>query len=296
MVNKFYTLKKGDTIGVAAPSARFDGEKLDKGISCLRDLGFDVHVPQSIFKKKRYLAGEDISRAMVVNELFADPDIKGIIAARGGFGAMRMLDYLDWELIQSNPKLFMGFSDATALLNSIILRTEFGTVHGPNLVSLADADPQTLSSFYQTITGIPADIFISQGNCLKPGQARGKLMGGNISTLTHLIGTRFQPDFNGAVLFLEDVGEPAYKIDRMLSQMKMVNLFQGIQGLITGSFENCKNQEYLPQILLEIFDGYGVPILMGLTSGHAKVNLSLAMGGMVVLDATNAQLKWQNAP
>ena len=293
MTNKFYTLEKGDTIGVAAPSARFDDQKLEKGILCLRELGFDVHVPQEIFKKKRYLAGEDLSRAMIVNELFANPDIKGIIAARGGFGAMRMLDFLDWELIQSSPKLFMGFSDTTALLTSIIQRTGFKVVHGPNLVSLAEADPQTLSSFYQSITGIAGDIFIDHGHCLKPGQARGKLIGGNISTLTHLIGTRFQPDFHGAVLFLEDVGEPAYKIDRMLSQMKMADMFQGIQGLITGSFENCANQNYLPQILLEIFGEYGVPILMGLNSGHSKVNLSLAMGVEVLLDAAKARLTWE---
>ena len=293
MTNEFYTIKKGDTIGVPAPSARFDDQRLEKGILCLRDLGFDVHVPQGIYKKKRYLAGDDLSRAMVVNELFADPHIKGIISARGGFGAMRMLDLLDWELIRNNPKLFMGFSDATALLTAIIQRTEFGVVHGPNLVSLAEAEPQTLSSFYRAITGISGDIFIDQGYCLKPGQARGKLIGGNISTLAHLIGTRFQPDFKGGVLFLEDVGEPAYKIDRMLSQMKMANLFQGIQGIISGSFENCKNQDYLPQILLDIFEEYRVPMLMGLTSGHAKINLSLAMGVEVVLDATNSRLIWQ---
>ncbi len=293
MVNNFHCIKKGDTIGVAAPSARFDMEKLDRGIACLRDLGFDVHVPQEVFKKKRYLAGEDQSRAKVVNDLFADPDIKGIISARGGFGAMRMLDFLDWKLIQNSPKLFMGFSDATALLTAIIQRTGFGVVHGPNLVSLAEADSQTISSFYRTITGIPGDFFIDQGLCLRSGQARGKFIGGNISTLTHLTGTRFQPDFRGAVVFLEDVGEPAYKIDRMLSQMKMANLFQGIQGVISGSFENCENQDYLSQILLEIFEEYGVPILMGLTAGHGKVNLSLAMGGEVVLDATNSRLTWQ---
>jgi muramoyltetrapeptide carboxypeptidase len=112
-----------------------------------------------------------------------------------------------------------------------------------------------------------------------------------MATLAHLIGTRFQPDFKGAVLFLEDVGEPAYKIDRMLSQMKMAGLFLGVQGVVTGSFERCENQEYIPEILSEIFDG--LPLLMGLAAGHGDLNLSLTMGLDVVLDTSRALLKWK---
>lgn len=290
MENRFYPVKIGDTIGVAAPSAGFDDQRLHQGIACLKDLGFKVQVPREIFKKKRYLAGEDASRAGVVNQLFADPGVKAIMAVRGGFGSMRMLDHLDWELIQTNPKLVIGFSDVTALLTALIQKTSMATVHGPNLVSLAEADPQTLDSFVQTITALPGDIMIPRGQCLSPGQARGKLMGGNMATLTHLMGTRFQPDFTGAVLFLEDVGEPAYKIDRMLSQMRMAGLLKKVRGVVTGAFENCENQDYIPQILMEIFDR--IPVLMGLSSGHGIPNLSLAMGLNVVLDASNARLHW----
>ncbi len=290
-MKKFYPLKKGDTIGVAAPSARFDEKKLNQGIDCLKNLGFQVHVPREIFGEKRYLAGDDASRAAVLNELFANPRIKGIISARGGFGAMRMLADLDWELIQQNPKLFMGFSDATALLMALIQQTQFAGVHGPNLVSLADADTETISSFSQAITGLPRDILIPQGLCLATGLVEGKLLGGNMATLAHLIGTPFQPDFKGAVLFLEDVGEPAYKIDRMLSQMKMAGLFLGVQGVVTGSFDSCENQEYIPKILSEIFDG--IPLLMGLAAGHGDLNLSLVMGLDVVLDTSRALLRWK---
>ncbi len=291
MMKRFYPLKKGDTIGVAAPSARFDDKRLNQGIDCLKDLGFQVHVPRAIFGEKRYLAGEDTSRAAVVNELFADPEIKGIIAARGGFGAMRILDYLDWELIRENPKLVVGFSDATALLNAMIQHTQLAVVHGPNLVSLAKGEPGTIASFYQAVTSFPTDILIARGLCLTPGKARGKLVGGNMATISHLIGTPYQPDFKGGVLFLEDVGEPAYKIDRMLSQMKMAGLLEGIKGVITGSFDNCENHEYIPGILSEIFDG--IPLLMGLTSGHGNINLSLTMGLDVVLDTSSSLLKWQ---
>ena len=290
-MKNFYPLKKGDTIGVAAPSARFDDKKLRKGIDCLEKMGFEVLLPEAIFGRKRYLAGEDHARASVVNELFANPKVDGIIAARGGFGAMRILEFLDWEMIQANPKLVIGFSDATALLSAVIQRTQFAVVHGPNLVSLANVDSITLSSFFQAITELPTDILLSLGGCLEPGQAQGKLVGGNLATLTHLIGTQFQPDFTGGVLFLEDVGEPAYKIDRMLSQMKMAGLFKGVQGVITGSFENCDNADYIPGILSEIFEG--VPLLMGLTSGHGDRNFSLAMGLEVVLDTSTARIKWQ---
>ncbi len=289
-MKRFYPLKKGDTIGVAAPSARFDDKKLNKGIDCLKNLGFKVHVPRAIFEKERYLAGDDSCRAAVVNELFADPGIKGIIAARGGFGAMRILDYLDWKMIRKNPKLVIGFSDATALLTTMIQQTQFAAVHGPNLVSLAKGESRTISSFYQAITELPGDILI-KGLCLEPGQAEGKLVGGNMATLSHLTGTPFQPDFTGGVLFFEDVGEPAYKIDRMLSQMKMAGMFLGIQGVVTGSFENCENQEYIPRILKEIFDG--IPLLMGLAAGHGDLNLSLTMGLDVVLDTSGRQLKWK---
>lgn len=290
-MKKFYSIKKGDTIGVAAPSARFDEKRLNLGIECLKTLGFKVRVPPAIFGEKRYLAGEDVARAAVVNELFADTDIKGIIAVRGGFGAMRMLDSLDWALIRENPKLVIGFSDATALLMAVIQQTQFPVVHGPNLVSLAGADPRSIASFYRAITEIPGELEIEQGRCLVPGIARGKLVGGNLATLTHLIGTTFQPDFRERILFLEDVGEPAYKIDRMLSQMRMAGVLKGVKGVITGSFENCENPEYIPQILSEVFEG--IPLIMGLASGHGKINLSIIMGLNAVLDTSNGTLKWQ---
>lgn len=292
MLDKIYRLKQGDTIGVAAPCARFDHGKLQQGIACLEDLGFRVHVPQGIYRKKRYLAGDDHSRAGIVNQLFADPGIKGIISARGGFGAMRILEHLDWELIKGNPKLFMGFSDNTAIITALIQEAGLAAVHGPNLVSLVDTLPENLTRFYQTITAGPRDIILDHGDCLRPGQARGFLTGGNMATLNHLIGTRFEPDFNGSILFLEDVGEPAYKIDRMLFQMKMAGLFSGVRGVVTGSFENCENPEYIPLIISEIFDEYKIPVLMGLDSGHSAVNLSLAMGERVLLDATGAKLAW----
>ncbi|MCA1792616.1 MAG: LD-carboxypeptidase, partial [Desulfobacteraceae bacterium] len=222
------------------------------------------------------------------------PDIKGIICARGGFGAMRMLAHLDWDLIRANPKLFVGFSDATALLITLMQQAGFSVVHGPNLVSLAHPDTSTLDTFFKAVTGTLTSVAADKAICLKPGRAKGILAGGNLATLTHLIGTRFAPDFSGAVLFLEDVGEPAYKIDRMLSQMKMAGLFTQLAAVVTGSFAGCDHPQYLPEIFIDIFGEYKVPVLMGLAAGHGGTNLSLTMGRQVLLDAEAKQLQWQD--
>ncbi len=288
----FPRLEKGDLMGVAAPCARFDQSLLNQGIACLKQLGFAVRIPEQIYEKKRYLAGEDLCRAAVINELAADPDVKGIICARGGFGAMRMLAHLDWDLIQTRPKLFVGFSDATALLTAVMQQAGISVVHGPNLVSLAAPDALTLDSFFAAVTGTLTAVTADDGMCLKPGQAKGVLAGGNLATLVHLVGTRFAPDFSGTVLFLEDVGEPAYKIDRMLSQMKMAGLFTHVSGVVTGAFTQCDQKEYLPEIFEDIFAEYNIPVLMGLASGHGKTNLSLAMGHHVFLDADAGLLQW----
>ncbi|WP_299979632.1 LD-carboxypeptidase [Desulfobacula sp.] len=285
-------LKSGDILGVCAPSARFDTEKLNKGIHVLKNLGFEVKVPEEIFKKKRYLAGDDVLRANVINKLFSDSDIDGIICARGGFGAMRILNHLNWNCIKQNPKPFIGFSDNTAILLSIIGETGNSVIHGPNVVSFASAPEKTIDSFYKTLMGSLDKIEVMDGQIIKPGKCTGVLKGGNISTISHLLGTKFQPDFKNTVLFLEDIGEPAYKIDRMLTQMKMAGLFNGIRGVITGAFKKCDNDEYIEEILSEIFEEYNVPILSGLDSGHGKVNLSLCMGAYIKMDTISSRIHW----
>ena len=285
-------LKPGNNLGICAPSARFDPEKLSLGIQILKKLGFKVTVPEEIFNKKRYLAGDDLVRANVVNRLFSDSDVDGIICARGGFGAIRILDQLNWNNIRQNPKPFIGFSDNTAILMAIMAETGAPVVHGPNVVSFADAPEETIDAFYQMLTGKTHKIDIKNQQVIKPGKCAGILKGGNLSTLSHLLGTRYQPDFKSAVLFFEDVGEPAYKIDRMLTQMKMAGLFEGIRGVIIGSFENCDNDEYVEDILFEIFDGYNIPILSGLESGHGKVNLSICMGTRIEIDTEPARICW----
>ncbi len=199
-------LEKGDQVGVAAPGARFDVTRLNQGIECLKILGFRVKAPDQIFGQKRYLAGNDQCRAEVIHGLVSDPDIRGIICARGGFGTLRMLPYLDWQLIRTHPKLFIGFSDATALLIPVMQRAGMGVIHGPNLVSLVNAGPATCTAFSNALTGQICVVSIARGGCVVPGRAAGVLVGGNLATLVHLLGTGFSPDFSNGVVFLEDVG------------------------------------------------------------------------------------------
>ncbi len=285
-------LNPGNILGVCAPSARFDTEKLNLGIQVLKDLGFKVKVPEEIFDKKRYLAGDDMVRADVVNRLFSDTDVDGIICARGGFGAIRILDHLSWNIIRQNPKPFIGFSDITAILMAIIAKTGVPVIHGPNVVSFAEASEETIDSFYQTLTGKTDEIDIKNWQAIIPGKCEGILKGGNLSTLSHLLGTAFQPDFKGTVLFLEDIGEPAYKIDRMLTQMKMAGLFEGLRGVIVGSFENSDIDEYVNEILFEVFERYNIPIFSGLESGHGKVNLSIYMGTQIKMNTEFGKISW----
>ncbi len=285
-------LRPGDTLGVCAPSGKFDTGLLEQGVHVLNALGFQVRLPEAIFNEKRYLAGDDRTRAGVIRALFADPDIHGIICARGGYGALRILDYLDWEIIGQNPKPFIGYSDITALLMAILSRTGVPVIHGPNLVSLASADQETLDAFVQVLTGPLAAIEISCGSVLSPGIAHGVIKGGNLATLSHLLGTPYQPDFTDAVLFIEDVGEPAYKIDRMLTQMKMAGMFDRIQGVVTGLFENCEDQSHVQEILTEIFVEYAIPVICGMPAGHGKTNRPFVMGKQVHMDTRTMTLEW----
>lgn len=308
-------LKPGSTIGVCAPSARFDEKKLNQGIKILHQMGYQTLIPEEIFHEKRYLAGEDMERVQVIHQLFSNPDIDAVMCARGGFGALRILEHLDWDLLAAQSKLFIGFSDITAILMPMVrqmkkqgsseiqtLGGDNGTsklkpfqssvIHGPTVASLATAQEKTIQSFQEIMAGHRHDIEISQGEVLKSGRCRGILTGGNMATISHLMGTRFQPDFTGCVLFLEDTGEPAYKIDRMLSHMKMAGAFNRIAGVVTGSFTDCRDETYIPEILLDTFSICEVPVITGLNAGHGRINLSLPMGEPVELQTKSRIIRW----
>ena len=240
--------------------------------------------PNRYLKKKDTWPGGDEQRARTLVELYQNPEVDAILCARGGFGAMRILPFVDWEKIKNNPKPLIGFSDATALLLSIVQKTGVPVIHGPTLLSLTDSDQFSRDVFCRTLQGKSSTIPIKKARVIKPGSCRGKLLGGNLATLSHLMGTPYQPNLAGCILFIEDIGEPAYKIDRMLSQMKIAGLFNVLKGVVVGKFIDCENEFYIDDILMDIFMDQDIPIVSGIQAGHGKVNHAFYMGLTMRLD------------
>jgi muramoyltetrapeptide carboxypeptidase len=283
-------LKPGATIGVCAPSGSFDPVRFEAGLSRVRDMGFEVHLPPGLSAQKRYLAGDDVHRAGIVNDLFQDPGIDAVLCARGGFGALRILPYLDFDLLNNHPKFVVGFSDITALLAEGVKQCPFPMIHGPVVTSLANASRESIDSLLLALSGPVPGMHLANGKIIRRGRASGRLVGGNLATLVSMVGTRFQPDFNDGILFLEDIREPAYKVDRMLTQMAFSGILAGVRGVVLGTFDHCGDETMIHDIVRERFNDPRVPILAGLSAGHGETNISLPLGGVVTLDADKHQL------
>ncbi|MGD9280565.1 MAG: LD-carboxypeptidase, partial [Desulfobacterales bacterium] len=233
-------LKPGDTIGFVAPASPFDPKIFLQGVRTLESMGFHTLVNDEIFEKTGYVAGNDVHRARLVNRLFKDTAINAIFCARGGFGSLRILPLLDYDLIRKNPKIFIGFSDITALLTAITNRSGLISFHGPVVTTLAGAAEMTCSALLGAVSSdMPLEIQPASGVVVQAGRAQGPLIGGNLTTLCHLLATPFETKFKNCILLIEDRGEALYRIDRMLFQMKLAGCFDGIAGLVLGSFEGC---------------------------------------------------------
>jgi len=279
-------LMPGDTVGIAAPAGPFDPTKFMKGKAVLESMGFRTFFDEGIFQKHGFFAGTDVQRADQVNRLFADPAVQAVICARGGYGSMRILRFLDFKIIQNNPKIFVGFSDISVLLFILHVRCSLVTFHGPVVTTLANTDEQTIAAMLKVMTADKIfDLKPEKGIALKPGVCSGVVVGGNLTTLCHLAGTPYTPNFNGKILFLEDRGEAPYRIDRMLTQMKLAGCFEGLKGLFLGSFEACGKLDDIFRIVQEVFNDVNIPILSGFEIGHARVNITIPIGLRATLDA-----------
>jgi muramoyltetrapeptide carboxypeptidase len=207
---------------------------------------------------------------------------------------MQILPYLDYEAIRRHPRLVMGFSDITALLCAVYRRSGLISCHGPVVTTLKNAGPKTLESVFNALAlnELPA-IQLETGIVLSPGKASGPVICGNLTTLCHLLGTPFEPKLNGHILILEDTGEKPYRIDRMLTHMKLAGAFDGLCGLGIGSFENCGNAVELFQIIARIFGPFHIPILAGFDIGHGSENIAVPFGLEAVLDADHHMLAYR---
>ena len=287
-------LTPGARIGIVAPASPFDKKKFEGGLAVLKEMGFEPVIAEGIFQKKRYLAGADQHRAELINRYFRDDDIHALICARGGYGSMRILDHLDFPSIQEKPKIVVGFSDNSALLWSLYQQCGLAALHGPTVTTLGQADALTRTSFYAALTS-DQELTLETANqvTIKAGRASGPVVGGNLTTLCHLMGTAFAPWFKNCLVVLEDRGEAPYRIDRMLTQMKLAGCFNQVAGLALGFFEDCGAMEEIYTIVEDIFADMPIPILGGFEVGHGDRNLTVPMGVAATLDTEQGRLSYQ---
>lgn len=286
-------LRKGDTIAIAAPAGPLrDEEEFARGLRILADMGFKTKYRPNVFRRHGYLAGDDQQRLAELHEFWQDPEVGAIMAARGGYGCLRLLPDLDWELIRRHPKMLIGFSDLTVLLCAMEQQAGLAAFHGPMLTTLARSDRDSLESLAELLVGRPQrEIRPKKLEILKKGQTRGRLLAGNLACLTHLLGTAFEPDWQGRIVVLEDVGEPPYRIDRLLTQLAMAGRLERISGLILGGFDRCgEDPEPIWNRALELLAKRNIPIWADFPAGHGSSNRVLPMGIMAEMDSARGAL------
>jgi muramoyltetrapeptide carboxypeptidase len=274
---------------------------IDVWLEQIRALGFSVKAGQHLYDRHGFYAGYDGDRAADLNHMFADEEVDGIVCLRSGHGSARTLPYLDYELIRHNPKVIAGYSDLTALLNAIHGRTGLITFHGPEAEDEIVLRPYALTEFRKVVMTGQTPVTIgdlsthqaateqSEGTSLLmkyvTGKARGRLVGGNLNILVSLLGTPYEPDFHGKLLFLETYGQDTYALDRHLSHLWLAGCFQQVTGVIFGQFEACEEIGFtLHEILAERVRSLKIPSLYGLRFGHLEEFTTIPIGCEAELD------------
>jgi muramoyltetrapeptide carboxypeptidase len=310
-------LAPGDTVALISPAnATFNSVELDVARESLEALGFKVRQSAHMLERHGYLAGEDKARAEDINSAFADTSVACVHAIRGGWGSARLLPYLDFDTIRRNPKVLIGYSDITALLLSVHAKTGLVTFHGP--IGLGRWDSYSLDYYkrvlfngeqvtYTNKQGISADRnALTQvefrTRTITAGKARGRLLGGNLTVLTTIVGSPYLPDWDNAILFCEDVREDLYRIDRMLTQLKLAGVLGRLKGFVFGGCSECGpgDGNYGALTLEEIFADHikplGVPAWSGAMIGHGQPQWTVPEGAQVEIDAAAATIRLLESP
>ncbi len=291
-------LQPGDAVAIVSPSGPARRDLVEAGAALLRSWGLRPQVAPHAYARRGYLAGSDSQRAADVNAALADPRVRAVICTRGGYGAQRIADALDTGAVRRDPKPVVGFSDVTALQLALWRTARLACLHGPGAAwrgertgavsaeSLRDAlmttGPVVLKRDESTVTA-PVTV---------PGTATGRLLGGNLCLLATSLGTGDVPDLSGAILLLEDVEEPPYKVDRMLTQLRRAGVLSGLTGVALGHFTRCGDDTSsgIPEVLAERLTDLGVPVLGGLPVGHGAEPLTVPVGVPATLDASAGTL------
>lgn len=280
-------LQEGDIIGLVSPSSPLVPNAIEPGIQFLEQNGFKIKLGNHIYDADRFLAGKDKDRAKDIMNFFEDPDIKAIIATRGGQGSQRLLPLLDYKIISANPKKLVGFSDTTALQLGLLRKTGLITYTGYTLANKRNALVE--KTLLSCLLGTPYQI--TEGVTVHSGIAKGPLVGGNLTLLTNLMGTPYQPDFTGCILLLEEVGIEPHNIDGMFSQLALAGIFDQVAGIIIGQFENCTSKESNPymgtveDVINEWLSSFNMPCIKDFPYGHGNYNCVLPVGASITLDA-----------
>lgn len=289
-------LAPGDTIGIVATGFAVRRSPLLAGARRLERMGYRVALGRHVFSREGYLAGDDLARAADLRAMLERRDVRALWFARGGYGTARILDRVPWRKLDG--KLLVGYSDLTALFSRAIERSDRVCLYGPVVAELGDDASYDLPSLVSLLAGQAVTLRVTARQVLAPGKARGRLQGGNLTVLTHLWGTPFAPDLRGAVLFLEDVGEEAYRIDRMLTQLRLAGAFDRLAGVLLGHFSVPRTRRSFPpdravrEILSESFVTLGVPVVAGLPAGHLPGKVTLPLGGRVEVDTAARTIRF----
>ncbi|WP_394345154.1 S66 peptidase family protein [Flavobacterium zepuense] len=283
-------LTKGDTVGILATARKIDKETIDPAIKLLKSWGLNVVVGKTVGLDNNQLAGQDWQRATDFQEMLDNPAISAIWCAKGGYGTVRMIDRIDFTKFKKKPKWFIGFSDAT-VLHSHINNMDIATLHGIMAISAAHATPDAVETFRKSLFGEKLAYNIPAHKFNKPGKATGELVGGNLSVLYSIVGSRSEVDYKGKILFIEDLDEYLYHIDRMMMNLERNGYFKNVKGIIIGGMTKMRDND-IPwghdalEIIQDITKEYNIPICFNFPAGHIQDNRALIFGKEITLDVT----------
>lgn len=288
-------LKKGDKIAITCPAKKLPAPMTD-AIALLESWGLEVVLGETTVASYHQFAGDDDLRARDMQHFIDDDSIKAIIAARGGYGTVRMIDKVDFSNFAKNPKWLVGFSDITVLHAHLFANYQAQTIHGQMPVNIPDATAMSLETLRQALFGEELYYEFDTHSQNRIGETTGILIGGNLSLLVAVSGSVSDPDYNGKILFIEDVGEYLYSIDRMLRMLKRAGKLENLAGLIVGGFTDIKDNDIpfgqsVPQIIMELVKEYDYPVCFDFPAGHIPNNHSLILGRQISLTVSNGHVK-----
>jgi muramoyltetrapeptide carboxypeptidase len=290
-------LERGARVGVVAPGFAVRKEPLRSGVRALREMGFDTVLGPSVSRRAGYFAGTDEERAADLNAFLRDPSVRAVWFARGGYGAARILARVDWDALARDPKPLLGYSDATALFAVALRSPRKLCLYAPVVAELGTPDAYDARSLSSLLAGKPYTIRFGRRQVLRAGKVEGRILGGNLTLLVHLLGTESAARLDGSVLLLEETGEESYRLDRLLQHLRMSSAIDRVAAVIVGSFSPPPTRRAFPkdrlarEILSDFLLPLGVPVVTALPLGHLPGKRSVPLGGTARLDTRNGRLE-----